>query len=119
QAEGLHSDSRGYESGIISLRLYQAGDPLRHIHWKAAAKTDKLLTKEFPSSLAEPVMINFDELDMADMETKISCVAYALNRLIRQGTPAGLVIEKKVFKPALGSSHRLKMLKELALYGSR
>ncbi|MCE5313101.1 MAG: DUF58 domain-containing protein, partial [Nitrospiraceae bacterium] len=47
QAEGLHSDSRGYESGIISLRLYQAGDPLRHIHWKAAAKTDKLLTKEF------------------------------------------------------------------------
>ncbi|MDX9714122.1 MAG: DUF58 domain-containing protein [Dissulfurispiraceae bacterium] len=117
-AEGLLSDSRGYESGIISLRPYQAGDPLRHIHWKAAAKTDKLLTKEFPSSRAEPVLINFDELDIPDIETKISCTAYALNRLIRQGTPAGLVIEKKVLKPSLGSGHRLKMLEKLALYGN-
>lgn len=119
QADGIQSENRGYESGIISLRPYQAGDPLRHIHWKAAAKTDKLLTKEFPSSNAEPVLINFDELDIADIETRISCTAYAIQRLIRQGTPAGLVIEKKIYKPALGSAHRLKMLKELALYGTR
>ncbi|MBN2653604.1 MAG: DUF58 domain-containing protein [Nitrospirae bacterium] len=114
--EGSHSDSRGNEPGIVSLRPYQSGDPIRHIHWKAAAKADKLLTKEFPSSEAEPVLINFDELQIPDIETRISCAAYTVNKLIKEGRPAGLVIQKRVFKPALGSAHRIKMLRELALY---
>jgi hypothetical protein len=50
-----------------------------------------------PIFRAEPVLINFDELQIPDYETGISCDAYAVNKLIKEGRPAGLVIQKKVF----------------------
>ncbi|MCP4151644.1 MAG: DUF58 domain-containing protein [bacterium] len=39
--------SIGNSSEFISLRDYRPGDPLRHIHWKSWAKTDRLIIKEF------------------------------------------------------------------------
>ncbi len=40
-----------------SLREYVAGDDMKRINWKASAKTDKLFTMEFDSTLYFPVMV--------------------------------------------------------------
>ena len=37
----------GQSEEFISLRDYRRGDPLRHIHWRSWAKTDKPIVKEF------------------------------------------------------------------------
>ncbi len=40
-----------------SLREYTAGDDMKRINWKASAKTDKLFTMEFDSTLYFPVLV--------------------------------------------------------------
>lgn len=36
----------GESDEFVSLRDYRPGDPLRHIHWKSVAKTDRLVVRE-------------------------------------------------------------------------
>ena len=46
---------RGRGDNFLSLRDFEFGDELRHIHWKATAKWGKLITKEFE----EPIQLRF------------------------------------------------------------
>jgi uncharacterized protein (DUF58 family) len=41
------ASSVGQSEEFVSLREYRPGDPLRHIHWRSWAKTDKPVVKEF------------------------------------------------------------------------
>lgn len=112
----------GHEAEIISLRDYIKGDPLKYIHWKASAKTGKLKTKEMSSSSHRPVIIDFDELPIRDVEDRISCVTYMLLKLLRQNVPVGLRIGGAVYKPFTKTQGertktlKLAMLTRLALH---
>ena len=41
------ASSIGQSDEFVSLRDYRHGDPLRHIHWRSWAKTDRPVVKEF------------------------------------------------------------------------
>jgi len=41
------ASSVGESEEFVSLREYRRGDPMRHIHWKSWARTDKPIIKEF------------------------------------------------------------------------
>ena len=48
QPGGMHLASNvGDSREFLSLRDYNAGDPLRHIHWRSWAKTGKPIVKQF------------------------------------------------------------------------
>ncbi len=111
------TDKTGHEGEIVSFRNYIQGDPLKYVYWKATAKTGELKTKELSSPAHQPVIIDFDGIHMKDTEEKISCVTYAILKLLRQGIPVGLKINGGLFKADLGRSHKIRMLRELALYG--
>ena len=113
----LSSGATGYEGDLISLRNYAHGDPMKYIHWKASAKTNKLKTKELSSLSQKPVVIDFDKTGIRGLEERISCVAYTLLRLHRQRVPSGLRIRGRVFEPGTSASHKAAMMRELALYG--
>ena len=49
----------GY-SEVHDLRLYRPGDDLRHIHWKMAAKTGKLIYREPLEPVLKGYMLNID-----------------------------------------------------------
>jgi uncharacterized protein (DUF58 family) len=121
----LTSDRTGYESDIISLRDYIEGDPLKYIHWKASAKTDRLKTKELSALSHQPVIIDFESLPLKDLEEKISCVTYLLLKLIKRNIPVGLKIDGAVFRPFSRAQTerrralKLAMLTKLALYPKR
>lgn len=110
------SDSAGYETDIISIREYVYGDPLKYINWKATAKTGKLKTKELSSLFYQPIIIDFNKLSIRDIEERISCVAYSLIQVIKNNMPIGLKIQDKIFQPDVSQSHKINMLRELALY---
>jgi len=113
------SDSTGYETDIVSIREYVYGDPMKYINWKATAKTGKLKTKELSSLLYRPVIIDFDEVAINDTEEKISCIAYSVSKLIKNNTPIGLKIKDRLYNPDITQSHKINMLRELAIYEDR
>lgn len=69
---------------FASLRDYHPGDPLRHIAWKASARHDQLLVREFDRAApGQPLRFEWNSLTGIDRETRISrlagwvCDAYA------------------------------------------
>ncbi|MFQ3573809.1 MAG: DUF58 domain-containing protein [Thermodesulfovibrionales bacterium] len=112
------TDNIGFGSELVSTRDYIIGDPLKYIHWKASARTDRLKTKEFSSLETEPVVIDFETLPY-DTETNLSLATYLINQLYRLQIPFGLKIRGEMFPPACNLEHRLKLLKILALYDDK
>jgi uncharacterized protein (DUF58 family) len=115
--KGEHcSDKAGYESDIISIREYVHGDPIKYINWKATAKTGELKTKELSSLTFQPVVIDFDTVDIEDTEQRISCITYTIVQLIRKNIPIGLRLNGAFFAPSVSNSHKTTLLTELALW---
>lgn len=111
------SSAAGFESEVFSIRDYATGDPTKYICWKSTAKTDALKTKEMSSIDAPHVMIDFNRMDLRDMEAALSCAAFLVLKGIKAGTPIGLVIEGDTFPPASSPAHKVRLLTRLALHG--
>jgi len=47
-------------SQVIGARDYQAGDPLRRVHWKATARSDTLQSKVYPYTVTQSLALFFD-----------------------------------------------------------
>lgn len=112
------SDRIGYDADIVSIRDYIQGDPLKYINWKASAKTGKFKTKELSSSAGQPIILDFDRIDIKNIEKKISCIAYILLQLYKKNIPVGLRINNRLYKPDSSGAHKISIFKELALYGT-
>jgi len=110
------SEKIGYDSDIVSIREYVRGDPIKYIHWKATAKTGKLKTKEHSSLSYRPIIIEFDKVLIGDIEERISCVAYTIVQLLKSNVPVGLKINDHLYPPDVTGTHRMNMLRELAVY---
>ncbi|MEO6801555.1 MAG: DUF58 domain-containing protein [Rhodanobacter sp.] len=69
---------RGEE--LSSLRDYQTGDPQRHIAWKASARHDDLLVKDFEQPRSQPQwQLDWRQLRGMDDESRIARLARWLN----------------------------------------
>ena len=55
-----HQTVRGDGTDIYGLRDYTDQDDARHIHWKASARTRRLLTKEYERESDRKIVIVFD-----------------------------------------------------------
>ncbi len=107
----------GYDSEPFSIRDYIRGDHMKYIHWKASAKAGKLKTKELSSSSYQPLIIDFEAVQIKDIEEKISCIAYMICDCFKKGIPVGLRINGEFHKEGVSRQHRMNMLKVLALHG--
>jgi uncharacterized protein (DUF58 family) len=111
------TDAMGFDVETASIREYLPGDPLKYIHWKASARTGSLKTKEFVLPMYESIVVQFDRVQIENLEERISCVTGFILAMHRRGVPVGLICNGKVFKPTLSLPHKKEMLQELALYG--
>ncbi len=65
---------------LATLRDYQAGDPQRHIAWKASARHDDLLVKDFEQPRNQPQwQLDWRQLHGMDNESRIARLARWLN----------------------------------------
>ncbi|QWR76749.1 DUF58 domain-containing protein [Candidatus Magnetomonas plexicatena] len=113
------SDRAGYDSELISVRDYVAGDPLKYVHWKATARTGTLKTKELSSLTFQPVVIDFENFPVESLENRISGITYLIIELSKKKTPIGLKTKGKIFKPDTSSVSKRSMLRHLALLPSQ
>ncbi|MEQ1515807.1 MAG: DUF58 domain-containing protein [Usitatibacteraceae bacterium] len=100
-----------------SLRAYRAGDTPRQIAWKALARGQGLLVKEFGATASADLWLDFDALPALSTEERLSRLTWWVIEAERSQLPYGLKLSSQTIRPALGQKHRDACLRALALYG--
>ena len=111
--------SAGLED-FSGLRQHHPADPLRHVAWKAAARSEQgpLLTKQFDGGQSRTLWLDFDALPPdTDLETRLSLLCRGVCEADAAGVQWGLRLPGRSFDPASGDAHRAACLAALALYG--
>jgi uncharacterized protein (DUF58 family) len=104
------------DDDFAGLRAAAAGDPPQRIAWKAYARNDLLLLKEFSAGAGEPCLLDWDMLPDLDVEQRLSqltrwCLdADAANRSVALRLPGCDVAL------GLGPKHLKSCLEALALF---
>lgn len=87
---------------VLGVRDYRAGDSPRRIHWRATARNDRLLVKQFQPGIARETLICLDldrdaytrgERVAASEHAIVVAASVAHHSAIREGLPVGLLTE--------------------------
>jgi len=108
---------RGRED-FASLRDYQAGDSLRHVHWKALAREQGLLTKEFEGGGGDELWFDWNSLAGLGIEARIARLCRWVVTADRQGVAYGLALPRVRIERGRGTAQRHRCLEALALSGA-
>jgi len=106
----------GATGDLQSISDYHGTEPLKDIHWKLSARHEELKVKRLSSQGQQPVVLDLDRVPGTNLEERLGRCCYLINRLMRNQQPVGLRLRTLEIAPALGRPHRLRMLRELALY---
>ena len=98
------------------LRAYQPGDAPKLIAWKALAREQELLTKEFSAMASSELWIDWEEARAPGMEERLSILCQWVLQAERFGQAYGLRLPGVAIPPARGEAHRARCLEALALY---
>lgn len=86
---------KDFQSGLVAgIRDYQHGDRPSSIHWKATARRNELMTKEFeqPKTQTKTIWLNRDQRQSREgFEKSVSYTASLCESLIHQGEKVKLV----------------------------
>lgn len=100
------------------LRAYQPSDSPRHVAWKAAARSEDMLTKQFSGEAAAELVLDWDRLPQGTgTEERLSRLAGWVLAAERDGLRYGLRLPGVEIAPDRGASHRATCLQALALHG--
>jgi uncharacterized protein (DUF58 family) len=100
------------------LREYQPQDSPRHVAWKAVARSDLMLTKQFAGAAGTEMWLDWTALPPAmQTEQRLSRLAGWVNAAELSGARYGLRLPGCALAPERGESHRAACLRALALHG--
>lgn len=111
----LRSPTPGNDD-FAGLRAYQPSDSPRHVAWKAVARSEEMLTKQFTGEAAAELWLDWRVLGALPVEQRLSRLAGWVLAAERQGTAYGLRIPGAEISPGRGDAHRAACLQALALY---
>ncbi|HEY5637785.1 MAG TPA: DUF58 domain-containing protein [Burkholderiales bacterium] len=117
-AGAARAQARGSDD-FSGLRSYQASDSPRHVAWKAVARGDELLTKQFSGESAAELWLDWHALPSdLGVEDRLSRLAGWVLAAEQAGAHYGLRLPGTEFAPAHGDAHRTACLQALALFGT-
>ncbi len=97
------------------LRDHRAGDPPRHVAWKASARVDRLLVKEFADPITDAMVLDYRQLGALDHEQRISRLTAWILLAERTQASFRLVLPGQELGPAAGGDFVNRCLRALAL----
>ncbi|MDJ0758098.1 MAG: DUF58 domain-containing protein [Woeseiaceae bacterium] len=109
-------DARG-EEDFAGLRKFHPGDSPRNVAWKAYARNDQLLSKQFAGADMSSQWFDFDEVRSDDVEERLSILTRWIIDADRTREDYGLKLPGMEIAPSHGEAHRHACLEALALYG--
>jgi len=102
---------------FAGVRSYIPGESQRHIDWKAVARGQSLMTKQFTS---EPdsgrLYLDFKAVRARHVEDRLSQLALWIIEAERARRPYGLRLPNIEISPSLGDTHFHRCLRTLALF---
>lgn len=99
------------------LRTYQLADSPRHVAWKAVARSEDMLTKQFTGEASAELMLDWALLPAGlDLEAKLSRLAGWVLAAEAERLRYGLRLPGIDIPPGQGDTHRTACLTALALY---
>jgi uncharacterized protein (DUF58 family) len=97
------------------LRDYRSGDAPRQIAWKASARLDRLMVREYEAGVARDVPLEWHTLRQLPYEQRIARLARWVVEAEREGRRYRLHIPGTTLGPGRGPEHRHACLRALAL----
>lgn len=104
------------EEEFNMLRAYRPGDPPRQIAWKALAREQELLTKDFSAMASSELWIDWDDARAPDAESRLSILAHWVLQADGYGQAYGLRLPGVRIAADRGEAHRARCLEALALF---
>jgi uncharacterized protein (DUF58 family) len=120
----MASARRGVGQDLFSLRDYQPQDDLRHIDWKATARTRNLTVREFTAEDERRITIVLDTRDLSDsdnenfparFEAGIVQAASLLKHFVDERAEVRLMLGDDLGRYGNGLKHLYDCLRRLAL----
>jgi uncharacterized protein (DUF58 family) len=105
------------DEDFAGLRGYAPGDSPRQIAWKALAREQGLLTKQFAAPAGELLWLDWDALPGLPTEERLSRLCRAVLDAHGDGKAYGLRLPGRSVRPATGEAHLAASLEALALFG--
>jgi uncharacterized protein (DUF58 family) len=106
----------GHGDDFAGVRAYVRGESQRHIDWKAVARGQSLMTKQFAAETKGAVCLDFFELRFGDVEEKLSQLTLWVIEAERARQPYGLRLPGTEISAALGQMHFHCCLRALSLF---
>jgi uncharacterized protein (DUF58 family) len=97
------------------LRDYHPTDPRRSIAWKASARHDTLLVKEFEQRRGREIVLDWDATSALDYEARISRLTRWVHEAEAMQRRYLVRLPEQSIGPGLGSDHSHACLRALAL----
>ncbi len=113
-SEGQGAKGRGFDD-FSGFKSYQPGESLKHIHWKAYAREQGLLSKTFSGANNHEYWLDWNELS-GDIEHRLSQLCRLIIDAEAQGDKFGLILPGKTMNISQGEAHQHQCLKALAMY---
>lgn len=106
----------GEGDDFAGVRAYVPGESQRHIDWRAVARGQPLMTKQFAAEAEGSVHLDFSALRVHDVEGRLSQLALWVIEAERAKRPYGLHLPNTDVAPAVGEAHFHRCLRELSLF---
>ncbi|MEL6869866.1 MAG: DUF58 domain-containing protein [Pseudomonadota bacterium] len=114
-SEEQGEQGRGGDETFAGLRDYQPGDSPRLIAWKAYARTDDMMSRQFEGSNASRCWIDASSLANLEIEQALAIMTRWVLDAENDGDHYGLRLPGVEIPPAHGLAHRNRCLDALAL----
>ena len=101
---------------FAGLRDYVPGESQRHIDWKAVARGQPLMIKQFAAETDGALCLDFASVPVADAEQRLSQLALWIIEAERAQRPYGLRLSGTDISPGRGYAHFHRCLRALSLF---
>lgn len=117
KAEAGQGSQQKAHDDFYGLKEYQAGDAIKHIHWKAYAKGQGVFSKQYDGGKSsDQIWLDYAQCPGNHMEERISQLCRWVIDAEQAGLQYGFILPDLHLEPDNGSSHYQKCLKALALF---
>jgi len=106
----------GEGDDFAGVRAYVPGESQRHIDWKAVARGQPLMTKQFAAEAEDSVHLDFSAFHLQTWKIGCSQLALWVIEAERTRRPYGLRLPGTEILPAVGQSHFQQCLRALSLF---
>lgn len=114
--EGRAVTEFGEGDDFAGVRSYVQGESQRHIDWRAVARGQPLMTKQFTATAEGTVHLDFSALRSSNPEEKLSQLALWVIEAERTQRPYGLRLPGAEIPPGIGPSQFHQCLRALSLF---